>query len=118
MLGDLLDAPDTDSVLITGYFGGYGEYSAALAAAEIETAAEMGELVRDRCKPVAIHTMYPYSDAAEELQRRGVPVFRAIEEAARSLGCWPGAPPPTPRCAPCPTRHSPWRMTAIGAHAS
>ncbi|MFI0766517.1 acetate--CoA ligase family protein [Streptomyces sp. NPDC021218] len=86
VLGDLLDAPDTDSVLITGYFGGYGEYSAALAAAEIETAAEMGELVRDRCKPVAVHTMYPYSDAAEELQRRGVPVFRAIEEAARSLG--------------------------------
>ncbi|WP_432045739.1 acetate--CoA ligase family protein [Streptomyces asiaticus] len=86
VLGDLLDAPDTDSVLITGYFGGYGEYSAALATAEVETAAEMGELVRDRCKPVAVHTMYPYSDAAEELQRRGVPVFRAIEEAARSLG--------------------------------
>ncbi|GAA3369766.1 hypothetical protein GCM10017744_090790 [Streptomyces antimycoticus] len=35
---------------------------------------------------MAVHTMYPYSDAAEELQRRGVPVFRAIEEAARSLG--------------------------------
>ncbi|MEU8876219.1 acetate--CoA ligase family protein [Streptomyces javensis] len=86
VLGDLLDAPDTDSVLITGYFGGYGEYSATLATAEVETAAEMGELVRDRCKPVAVHTMYPYSDAAEELQRRGVPVFRAIEEAARSLG--------------------------------
>ncbi|MGV9855602.1 acetate--CoA ligase family protein [Streptomyces sp. NPDC003442] len=86
VLGDLLDAPDTDSVLITGYFGGYGEYSAALATAEVETAAEIGELVRDRCKPVAVHTMYPYSDAAEELQRRGVPVFRAIEEAARSLG--------------------------------
>lgn len=86
VLGDLLDAPDTDSVLITGYFGGYGEYSAALATAEVETAAGMGELVRDRCKPVAVHTMYPYSDAAEELQRRGVPVFRAIEEAARSLG--------------------------------
>ncbi|WP_413812303.1 acetate--CoA ligase family protein [Streptomyces sp. OE57] len=103
VLGDLLDAPGTDSVLITGYFGGYGEYSAALAAAEVETAAEMGELVRDRCKPVAVHTMYPYSDAAEELQRRGVPVFRAIEEAARSLGMLARRTAADPALWPLPT---------------
>ncbi|WP_069862540.1 acetate--CoA ligase family protein [Streptomyces malaysiensis] len=102
VLGDLLDAPGTDSVLITGYFGGYGEYSAALATAEVETAAEMGELVRDRCKPVAVHTMYPYGDAAEELQRRGVPVFRAIEEAARSLGMLARRTPADPALRPLP----------------
>ncbi|OPF83910.1 CoA-binding protein [Streptomyces antioxidans] len=102
VLGELLDAPDTDSVLITGYFGGYGEYGAALATAEVETAAEMGELVSDRCKPVAVHTMYPYSEAAEELQRRGVPVFRAIEEAARSLGMLARRTPADPALRPLP----------------
>ncbi|MDI3403263.1 acetate--CoA ligase family protein [Streptomyces cavernicola] len=82
----LLDAPEVESVLITGYFGGYGEYGPDLAAAELAAATEMGELVRHRAKPIAVHTMFHQGAAAEELQRLGVPVFRAVEEAARSLG--------------------------------
>ncbi|MEV6791146.1 acetate--CoA ligase family protein [Streptomyces sp. NPDC051320] len=82
----LLADPDVDSVLVTGYFGGYGRYGPELARAEIATARAMGEKVRDKGKPVVIHTMCADSPAADELRRQGLPVFRAVEDAARSLG--------------------------------
>ncbi|POX39129.1 CoA-binding protein [Streptomyces sp. Ru73] len=81
----LLADPDVDSVLLTGYFGGYGSYGERLADAELATAAELGELVREHGKPVAVHTMCPGSAAVEELCRRGVPVFTAVEDAAQCL---------------------------------
>ncbi|WP_405565040.1 acetate--CoA ligase family protein [Streptomyces sp. NBC_01180] len=81
----LLADPGTDAVLVTGYFGGYGDYGPELAAAEVGTALAMGEHVRHRGKPVAVHTMCSDSAAAAELRRQGVPVFRAVEDAAQSL---------------------------------
>ncbi|MFI8993824.1 acetate--CoA ligase family protein [Streptomyces sp. NPDC053542] len=82
----LLAAPDTDAVLLTGYFGGYGSYGARLAGEEPATAREMGELVREYGKPVVVHTMCPDGAAIEELRRQGVPVFAAVEDAAQCLG--------------------------------
>ncbi|WP_030261101.1 acetate--CoA ligase family protein [Streptomyces violens] len=82
----LLAAPDTDAVLLTGYFGGYASYGERLAGAELATARELGELVRDYGKPVVVHTMCPDSAAVEELRRQGMPVFAAVEDAAQCLG--------------------------------
>ncbi|MEV0262902.1 acetate--CoA ligase family protein [Streptomyces sp. NPDC050617] len=82
----LLADPDTDSVLVTGYFGGYGTYGEALAAREIATARAMGESVRRHGRPVVVHTMCADSPAADELRAQGVPVFGAVEDAARTLG--------------------------------
>ncbi|MFE7119770.1 acetate--CoA ligase family protein [Streptomyces sp. NPDC057654] len=82
----LLADPDTDSVLVTGYFGGYGTYGEALGARETATARAMGESVRRHGRPVVVHTMCADSPAADELRAQGVPVFGAVEDAARTLG--------------------------------
>lgn len=74
-----------DAVLMTGYFGGYGTYGEALGQAEIDTAAAMADSVQAHGKPVVVHTMYADSPAAAVLRQRQVPVFRAVEDAARTL---------------------------------
>jgi acyl-CoA synthetase (NDP forming) len=84
---DVVLASDTvDSVLMSGYFGGYGAYGGALAQAEILTAEDMARLAAERGKPVLAHTMEAASPAAAALHSGGVPVFRAIDDAARTLG--------------------------------
>ncbi|MEU7046215.1 acetate--CoA ligase family protein [Streptomyces varsoviensis] len=85
-LDTLLADPGTDSVLVTGYFGGYGTYGEELAAREIATARDMGASVRRHGRPVVVHTMCADSAAADALRAQGVPVFDAVEDAARTLG--------------------------------
>ncbi|MGW0995947.1 acetate--CoA ligase family protein [Streptomyces sp. NPDC002523] len=81
-----LGADEVDAVLVTGYFGGYGGYGAALADAETATARVMAEHIRAHGKPVAVHTMYADRPAARELHDQGVSVFGSVEHAARVLG--------------------------------
>lgn len=80
-----LQDPDIDAVLMTGYFGGYGEYGEALGQLEIETAGRMVTRAVAAGKPVAVHTMRPDSKAAGVLAEGGIPVYRAVEDAARAL---------------------------------
>ncbi|WP_043715220.1 acetate--CoA ligase family protein [Kutzneria sp. 744] len=82
----VLSDPDIDSVLVTGYFGGYGDYGPELAAREIATATVMAEHVHRHGKPLALHTMCSDSAAAAELRRNGIGVFRVVDDAARTLG--------------------------------
>jgi acyl-CoA synthetase (NDP forming) len=82
----VLADPDIDSVLVTGYFGGYGDYGPDLAAREIATATVMAEHVHRHGKPLALHTMCADSAAADELRRHGIGVFRVVDDAARTLG--------------------------------
>ncbi|QYB00864.1 acetate--CoA ligase family protein [Rhodococcus sp. USK10] len=86
VLDTILQSPAVDSVLLTGYFGGYGSYGENLARKEIETARAMAETARAHGKPVVVHTMHPDSAAARVLADSGVPVFRAVEDAAGALG--------------------------------
>src|SRR5882757_6619496 len=85
VLAAMLGSADLDGALVTGYFGGYGEYGPALASAEVAAAGAMADQARAHGKPVAVHTMYPDSPAARVLAERGVPVFGAVEDAARTL---------------------------------
>jgi acyl-CoA synthetase (NDP forming) len=85
VLAAMLGAAEVDGALVTGYFGGYGEYGPALASAEVAAAGAMADQARSHGKPVAVHTMYPDSPAARVLAERGVPVFGAVEDAARTL---------------------------------
>lgn len=78
--------PQIDAVLVTGYFGGYGEYGPALAEREIDTARMMAGIATEYGKPVAVHTMRADSPAARVLAASGIPVFRAVGDAARALG--------------------------------
>jgi len=85
VLAAMLGSADVDGALVTGYFGGYGEYGPALASAEVTAAGAMADQARAHSKPLAVHTMYPDSAAARVLAERGVPVFGAVEDAARTL---------------------------------
>ena len=100
VLEAVLGSPDIDSVLITGYFGGYGDYGDGLSRAELDVAARMAKSAHAHGKPVVVHTMRHQSEAARVLADAGVPVFSAVEDAATTLAVLdraaePRALPPT-----------------------
>jgi acyl-CoA synthetase (NDP forming) len=81
----LLECGDVDAVLLTGYFGGYGEYAEVFADPEMATGAALAELTADAGRPLVVQTMYSSSLPADALRRGGVPVYRAIEHAVDAL---------------------------------
>jgi acetate---CoA ligase (ADP-forming) len=87
----LLRSDDLDSVLLTGYFGGYGTYSEEHAAREVEAAAAMAKYAADVGKPFVVQTMYWRSAAAEALRDGGMPVYRDLEGALRGISALVGA---------------------------
>ena len=103
----LLSCDEVDSLFITGYFGGYAEYSAETAADELHTAELIGAAARRTGRPIVTHTMYPRGAAAQQLRGAGVPVYESVEQAAAALallagrGAWrPGVIPELPAPAP------------------
>jgi acyl-CoA synthetase (NDP forming) len=80
----LLTAPETDAVLISGYFGGYGEYGPELGAGELAVAAELARVAGSGT--VVVHTMRHRSAAADVLREQGVPVYPVVEDAVWALG--------------------------------
>ncbi|MGW1893389.1 acetate--CoA ligase family protein [Streptomyces sp. NPDC002004] len=115
----LLEAEETDAVLMTGYFGGYaaaqgglGGGGATLARGEQEAAHAIVALHRAGAKPLVLQSMYPDSPSCRTLTAAGIPVFGATEDAARALAALAGAGPdrlpagvaPLPRAAVPMTR--------------
>jgi acyl-CoA synthetase (NDP forming) len=76
---------DVDAVVMTGYFGCYGDDTPSLFGAEQAVAKRLGAAVSATGVPVLVHTMAPESPTATVLQQCGVPVFDRIESAMRSL---------------------------------
>ena len=81
----LLGCGEVDAVLLTGYFGGYGEYSDVFTDPEVTTATALGEVAASAQRPLYAQTMYAGSPAADALRRGGVPVYRAVEHATDAL---------------------------------
>ncbi|MEY9933157.1 acyl-CoA synthetase (NDP forming) [Catenulispora sp. GP43] len=88
----LLDSDEIDAVLMTGYFGGYssdsgglGGATGTLGATELAAADSIARAVRASPKPVVAQSMYPDAPSCQNLQAAGIPVFAAIEDAARAL---------------------------------
>jgi acetate---CoA ligase (ADP-forming) len=75
----LLRSGEVDAVLLTGYFGGYGDDS------ELQAARELARIGREAAAPLVVHTMYADSAAASVLRAGGAPVCREIEATARTL---------------------------------
>jgi acyl-CoA synthetase (NDP forming) len=97
---------EVDAVLLTGYFGGYGEYGADLGRLEVEVARGIAAAAAGDV-PLLAHSMYHASAAARALRDGGVPVYGAIEaaawaasrlaaRAARPAPSVPAVPPPAP----------------------
>ena len=78
-------AADVDAVVMTGYFGCYGQDIPALADSEVAVAQRLGAVVDASGIPVVVHTMGPESPTAEALWQCGVPAFGSIEAAAGAL---------------------------------
>ena len=80
-----LTRPEFDAVVLTGYLGGYGEYSPELGAREVAVAEELAAAAASGERPFLVHTMYARSPAADALRRRGVPVYGDVDAAVRVL---------------------------------
>jgi acyl-CoA synthetase (NDP forming) len=93
IVSSVLNSGEVDAMVVSGYFGGYGLYGEALAELEVESARAMAQAVVDSGRPLAVHSMYPKSAAALELRAGGVPVYRTIEGAMRSLSESAGVSP-------------------------
>ena len=77
----LLTSGEVDSVLLTGYFGGYSQYSDEFEAAEVAVAGRMGAAAAESARPLIVQTMYWSAPAATALRQAAVPVYREIEAA-------------------------------------
>ncbi|MFF4098887.1 acetate--CoA ligase family protein [Streptomyces sp. NPDC001903] len=117
-VGALLAGEEVDSVLMTGYFGGYAAAEgglgggpaggSVLAEGETRAAKEIVAHLAAIPKPLVVQSMYPHSPSCRVLAEAGVPVFAATEDAARALAAMTGraaapggsVPPLPPAAAP------------------
>jgi acyl-CoA synthetase (NDP forming) len=92
----LAESGEVDTVLLTGYFGGYSEESEELGLIETEVANGVATAVEEARCPLIVQTMYPASPPAKALRSRLVPVYDDIAGAARALARlveWTGQKP-------------------------
>ncbi|GAA3808692.1 acetate--CoA ligase family protein [Sphaerisporangium flaviroseum] len=119
----LLGSGEVDAVLLTGYFGGYGEYSPELAEREVEVADALARAAREAGRPLVVHSMYPDTPAAAALRSGRVPVYRTVEAAVGALARVMAAPPAVPAPLPIPVPAEPvseddyWSSRALLAEA-
>jgi len=95
----LLAADELDGVLMTGYFGGYSQYSEEFADTETEVGHEIARASAETGKPLVAQSMYADGRPNLALREGGVPVYWTIEAAAASLAALEQLPaaagPPT-----------------------
>jgi acyl-CoA synthetase (NDP forming) len=120
----ILESGEVDAALVTGYFGGYSEFSDEFQAEETEVALGMARAAADTGRALVVQSMYPHSPSLVALREAGVPVYREIEAAAwalarladqsdRSPRGVPGLPPPAE--GPVPTGY--WEARELAASA-
>lgn len=82
----LLDSGEVDAVVLTGYFGCYGDDTPELVERELEVVKTLADAVRVHRRPVVVHSMSSDSQAVQTLRANAVPTLHTIDAAARSLG--------------------------------
>jgi acyl-CoA synthetase (NDP forming) len=81
----VLGSGEVDALLMTGYFGGYSDYSETLGPGEASAAEALADAAGTSGRPLVVQTMHPQAAAARALRGRGVPVYRTIERAVAVL---------------------------------
>jgi acyl-CoA synthetase (NDP forming) len=81
----LLEAGELDGVLMTGYFGGYSQYSHEFAEQETEVGREIARAVAESGRPLVAQSMYHDAPPNVALRDGGVPVYATIEAAVTGL---------------------------------
>ncbi|HUQ54259.1 acetate--CoA ligase family protein [Lentzea sp.] len=77
---------EVDTVVLSGYFGSYGEDTPTLESAEVAVASRICDVARETGVTVVVHSMRPDSAAVRALRAGGVPVQHTIERAMAALG--------------------------------
>ncbi len=109
----LLESGEVDGVLLTGYFGGYSQYSETFAELEVDVARTITVAVAETGRPMVAHSMYADSPTAAALREGGVPVYTAIEAAAGALAGLRAAPAGRGRAAASARRDRPDRARLL-----
>ena len=102
----LASSDEVDTVLLTGYFGGYSQESVDFARRETQVALAMATAAEASGRPLIVHTMYPASPSIRALRSRHVSVYadidaavhvlaRLVERSEQAPSGVPGLPPPT-----------------------
>ena len=81
----VLESGEVDGALLTGYFGGYSQYSDGFARQEADVAHEVARAAEETGRPLVAQTMYADSSTAAVLRAGGVPVYPRIESAVAAL---------------------------------
>lgn len=81
----LVDAPEVDATLLTGFFGGYSRWDEGFEHQEEQTARAMAAVVADAGASFAVHAMFADSAAARALREDGVAVYRDLDQATWAL---------------------------------
>lgn len=82
----LVRGGEVDTVVLSGYFGSYGEDTPSLESPEVAVAVRICSLARETGVPVIVHSMREDSAAVRTLRAGGVPVQHTIERAVAALG--------------------------------
>lgn len=82
----LLASGEVDSVLLTGYFGGYSRQGGDARDREVAVAHGLGRLVRELGGTLVAQMMYSSSDPAWALRQNGIAVYRDTESAVAVMG--------------------------------
>jgi len=91
----LLESGEVDTVLLTGYLGGYSATADDLREPETQAARGLGRAAVESGRPVVVQTMYWQEAPAHALRKSGTPVYREIGAAISSLALVAGRPAPT-----------------------
>ena len=81
----LVAQTEVDAILMTGFFGGYGDYDPAVVPHEIQTGRDIGALVDQSGASFIAQTMFADSAPAKALRESGVAVYRNVEHASWAL---------------------------------
>ena len=81
----LAESGEVDSVVLTGYFGGYSEDDPQLARVEAEVAATIAGVVGASGRPLIVHTMYPAAPTLDALRSARVPIYGDTSSAVTVL---------------------------------
>lgn len=83
LVDELLADETIDAVVLSGYFGCYGEDVPALLDAELDEVDRLGQAVRGHRKPLIVHSMSADSRAVAALWENSIPVYTSIESLMR-----------------------------------
>ena len=84
----ILKDPHVGGLLIVGLFGGYGiRFAKSLALMEEDAAHRMGKLVKQRNKPIVLHSLYNSEKphALDLLRYYNIPVYDSLDISAKCI---------------------------------